>query len=293
MIVGAHPNLGTSTNFINRYWSVEPTAFGANAYYGVSYTYKDADVTGLEPNLKPVKYNPSGWVAAQGSGANFEMGTGSVNPGTNTVSWSGLYTFSDFTSSGNGTSPLPITLIEFTATPIVNTVELSWTTATEINNDYFTLERSTDGQKFEPIQVVDGAGNSNDWLYYKWVDRSPLAGISYYRLKQTDFDGTISISDIRMVNFAGASSENQDWVNIYPNPAPNGQFNIRLGELNNEEITMTITNILGEVIYNAQYTASSNQTLNINTEGIAKGVYTITINDGNKIFSQRIILGKE
>jgi hypothetical protein len=294
MIVGAHPNLGTSTNFINRYWNIEPTAYGANASYGVSYTYKDADVTGLEPNLKPVKYNPSGWVAAQGSGAIFEMGAGSVNPGTNTVSWSGLYTFSDFTSSGNGTtSPLPITLIEFTATPIVNTVELSWTTATEINNDYFTLERSADGQKFEPIQVLDGAGNSNDWLYYKWVDRSPLAGISYYRLKQTDFDGTTSISDIRMVNFGGASSENQGWVNIYPNPAPNGQFNVRLGEMINEEISMTITNILGEVIYNAQYTASSNQTLNINTEGIAKGVYTITINDGNKIFSQRIILGKE
>jgi len=141
--------------------------------------------------------------------------------------------------------------------------------------------------------LVDGAGNSYDWLYYKWVDRNPLQGISYYRLKQTDFDGTTSYSDIRMVNFSGASSSNQGWVNIYPNPAPDGQFNVRLGELSSESITMTITNILGEVIYDAQLSAGSNQTLNISREGIAKGVYTITINDGNKLFSQRIILGKE
>jgi hypothetical protein len=96
-----------------------------------------------------------------------------------------------------------------------------------------------------------------------------------------------------MVNFSGASSSNQGWVNIYPNPAPDGQFNVRLGELSSESITMTITNILGEVIYDAQLSAGSNQTLNISREGIAKGVYTITINDGNKLFSQRIILGKE
>jgi hypothetical protein len=292
MTVGVHPNLGTSTNYINRFWTVEPTSYGANAYYGVTYTYKDADVSGIEANLKPYKYNPSGWIAATGSGADFEMGSGTVNPGTNAVSWSGLYTFSDYTANGNG-SPLPITLIEFTATPVMNNVELSWTTATEINNDYFTLERSADGQKFESIQLVDGAGNSYDWLYYKWVDRNPLQGISYYRLKQTDFDGTTSYSDIRMVNFSGASSSNQGWVNIYPNPAPDGQFNVRLGELSSESITMTITNILGEVIYDAQLSAGSNQTLNISREGIAKGVYTITINDGNKLFSQRIILGKE
>lgn len=292
LIAGSHPNLGTSTNFINRYWSVEPTSYGANAYYGVTYTYKDADVSGIEATLRPFKYNPSGWIAATGSGADFEMGSGNVDPVLNTVSWSGLYTFSDYTANGNG-SPLPITLIEFTATPLLDNVELNWTTAIEINNDYFTIERSSDGKKFELIQVVDGAGNSNDWLYYKWVDRSPLKGISYYRLKQTDFDGTSSYSDIRMVNFNGRSEQNGEGFSVYPNPAPDGVFNLWIGETNAEEINLSLTNLLGEVVMQKQYTVSSNQTLSIATENLAKGVYTLSINDGNKIFSQRIILGKE
>ena len=116
------------------------------------------------------------------------MGVGTVNPGTRTITWDGLYSFSEFTSIGNGT-PLPISLLDFNVRPVLNQVEITWTTASETNNDFFTVERSQDGREFIPIGVVDGAGNSNTILNYKLMDADPYVGISYYRLKQTDFDG--------------------------------------------------------------------------------------------------------
>lgn len=82
MNVAAHPNLGSSTNYLTRYWSVNPINLAGTPSYAVSYIYKDADVVGVEANLKPFKYGTStGWIAANGSGAVVEMGIGSVNPG--------------------------------------------------------------------------------------------------------------------------------------------------------------------------------------------------------------------
>ena len=91
---------------------------------------------------------------------------------------------------------LPITLLSFTGKSLTNTTNLlEWITSTEINNDYFTLERSSDAQNFSAIGIVNGAGNSNISLNYNFIDDSPLKGINYYRLKQTDFDGVFSYSN--------------------------------------------------------------------------------------------------
>src|SRR5690554_3581050 len=89
-----------------------------------------------------------------------------------------------------GTSFLPIELITFDAVKKDRQVELLWKTATETNNDFFTIERSIDGKYWESIQTISGAGNSVKVLDYSWTDNSPYAGVSYYRLNQTDYDGS-------------------------------------------------------------------------------------------------------
>lgn len=95
---------------------------------------------------------------------------------------------------------LPIELLSFNAKATKNQeVRLSWITLTEINNDFFTLERSTNGLGWDEIQRVKGAGNSKEVLHYNYTDKHPLAGISYYRLKQTDFNGNFSYSKIKSV----------------------------------------------------------------------------------------------
>ena len=86
-------------------------------------------------------------------------------------------------------SALPIELLSFSATAGEDAVALAWSTAVEINNNYFTIERSRDGSNWEIITYVQGAGNANRVINYLWNDENPIEGISYYRLKQTDFDG--------------------------------------------------------------------------------------------------------
>lgn len=95
------------------------------------------------------------------------------------------------------TSTLPIELLEFNAKRNDRYVDLTWQTASETNNNYFTVEKSIDGLNFSSIGNLSGAGNSSSVLSYKLIDSSPTQDrISYYRLKQTDYDGTFTYSDI-------------------------------------------------------------------------------------------------
>ncbi|MBL0105287.1 MAG: hypothetical protein IPP51_16840 [Bacteroidetes bacterium] len=90
-----------------------------------------------------------------------------------------------------------IKLINFDAILRQNKVRLNWSTATETNNNYFTVERSGDGEHFEKVTTQRGAGNSSTTRTYEAVDEFPLPGYSFYRLKQTDFDGHYTYSDIK------------------------------------------------------------------------------------------------
>ena len=110
--------------------------------------------------------------------------------------------------------PLPIQLIEFNAQIENETVVLTWSTSSEINNDHFTLERSIDLQNWQTVTAIDGAGNSESILYYQTVDLSPFTGISYYRLKQTDYDGAYEYFGPERVTLERPFS-----LRLYPNPS--------------------------------------------------------------------------
>jgi hypothetical protein len=97
--------------------------------------------------------------------------------------------------TGNGSGPLPVTLTDFTADLEDGDVYVNWTVASQTNNDYFDVQRSIDGNDWEDIATIEGAGTVNQTMDYSHVDREPLLGISYYRLKQTDFDGNFEIFD--------------------------------------------------------------------------------------------------
>lgn len=121
--------------------------------------------------------------------------------------------FSGF-AAGISEIPLPIELLSFEASAWEGqSVVLDWSTATERNNDYFTIERSLNGLDWEFVAKVGGAGNSATILNYKTYDFTPHNGLSYYRLKQTDFDGQFTYSDIRSVMFDAKEGQ----VKVYPN----------------------------------------------------------------------------
>jgi len=163
---------------------------------------------------------------------------------------------------------LPIELLTFTAEPLDKDVMLKWQTVTETNNDYFTIERSQHGQAWENVGIVPGAGNSNSILNYQLLDYSPFSGLSYYRLKQTDFDGKFSYSQIRAVRFNGNVA-----LVIYPNPTLGSIF---LQSSVEELETIQVFNSIGQEVTNqvqVQEIGVGQKELNLST--LSSGLYVI------------------
>lgn len=143
---------------------------------------------------------------------------------------------------------LPIELAEFFATPVNNQVRLSWKTETELNNDFFTLERSPDGETWETIKTVKAAGNSQTPLLYSAIDEQPLWGTSYYRLSQTDFNGEKTTYDMRsLYREKSIHSEDQPLIAV-PNPT-SGKITIEGSEDEIGEIR--IVTLLGQDVTSA------------------------------------------
>jgi predicted extracellular nuclease len=111
---------------------------------------------------------------------------------------------------------LPVRLVSFAAKKTVAGVQLEWRTTDEVNNSHFTVQRSADATRFDDIAVVDGKANNTQLSNYNYLDTTPLEGISYYRLKQTDLDGTYTHSSIVAVKTGEASGMQ---LMIHPNPA--------------------------------------------------------------------------
>lgn len=114
---------------------------------------------------------------------------------------------------------LPVEWLSFEAKKVTdaNHVLTEWVTASEHNNDFFTVERSKDGLFWEAVGMVSGSGNTLETNSYQWLDRQPFLGVSYYRVKQTDFNGEFSYSGKRAVEIEAAE------LAVYPNPG-NGKF---------------------------------------------------------------------
>lgn len=166
----------------------------------------------------------------------------------NTVVWQASYgPVTSPTSFGSFISPLPISLIAFNAKQKNTSIYVTWTTSSEVNNDYFTLEHSIDGENFKAIKLVKGAGFSNEILNYNYLHEKPFAGVNYYRLKQTDYDGTYTYSDMIAVNFKPINNS----LLIYPNPISNNQF-IVSGLSENEMYQITLCDLNGRVIKSIQ-----------------------------------------
>jgi hypothetical protein len=173
--------------------------------------------------------------------------------------------------------------------PVLNQVEITWTTASETNNDFFTIERSQDGREFIPIGVVDGAGNSNTILNYKLMDADPYVGISYYRLKQTDFDGKFEYSEIKSVNFM-KPNVGHNW-SIYPNPSDISGVYLVTGLLESDLLQVQLTDLTGKVVFSDRLSTdneSANYFLDFNH--VNSGIYYLTIVDGSQTTTMKLIL---
>ncbi len=189
---------------------------------------------------------------------------------------------------------VPIQLISFDASYIAaeNSVKANWVTASEVNNNYFTLERALDGNSFEPVGKINGAGNSNAFKEYSFIDPSPIKGISYYRLVQTDNDGTNTVYARVPVEVTDATM-GSNFI-IFPNPAQNNVVYITItGEKTGEKVVFIVKDLMGRIIQQETFEVNHKgaTVYQLNTEKrIGKGVYFITGFVNNKVSTQRLIV---
>lgn len=185
---------GLDNSTIERYYSISPTNnTGLNAT--MQFNYFDNELNGIGADESSYELYRS-----TDGGSTWTERFGSVVPASNNVTLTLISAFSIWTVSFPDPILLPIELITFDAKKEGENNIVYWTTLTEFNNDFFTVERSEDGKHFEPIATMDGAGSSSDKIDYRYTDVDYKNVINYYRLVQTDFNGEIRSSNIASVD---------------------------------------------------------------------------------------------
>lgn len=171
-------------------------------------------------------------------------------------------------------SILPIELISFDGWMNEQSIELNWKTATESDNDFFTIEKSADGINFEKIREVDASGFSAVEMEYAMVDFSPFAGKNYYRLSQTDFDGTTRMMQTILVNY---TTGDFTVSNLHPNPT-NGEMYFDFLSLIKGTMKVEILDVTGRVVAQSSSEIEEGSfTFTAPTQSLSDGVYYLRI----------------
>jgi formylmethanofuran dehydrogenase subunit C len=211
--------------------------------------------------------NPSILAVTRWDGAQWvnEGSTGYSTSGTfGTVISGSIASFSPL-AIASVSAPLPVELVSFSASWNAGVVELNWKTSSELNNDFFSIERSENGIEFDVINIVEGAGTTTESREYLYVDDAPLSGRSYYRLKQTDFDGSFTYSSVVSV---WNPRETDEWI-VYPNPVTNKAF-----VTFNKKVYATVYNVLNQPLKQIVNTEQ------LSVDDLPSGVYLIRNNKG-------------
>ena len=282
---------------VDRFWIIDAnTGYVTKPSPNLTFTYMDNGV-GNEtsaPNIFPEntliaqRFNSTlgTWGDYFGTG-----GTNVLGPPTSTckndpaLAMTPAGFFRSWTLSSS-TSPLPIQLSAFNVTCNNGEADITWTTQTETNNDYFTVERSTDGLNYETVTTVRGAGNSSSPITYSATDAQPLPGTSYYRLSQTDLDGKTAHNN--PIAFNGCSLDGTT-ISAF---CWNNTITARINTTDADSYTMTLCNTTGQVIWNdiKNLPAGYNE-VSLNPGHLSYSLYILTISSNKAVYSKKLLLG--
>ena len=233
---------------------------------------------GVNINSPGIENNGSLYIDGKITNINVSGSGSTCNSGGNSVAGS-----QQSCTSGPIDPSFPIDLVFFSAKSSENAVELSWTTATEENNDYFTIERSQDGQNWESLGTIRGAGNANELLQYSYVDQFSLRGDTYYHLKQTDYDGSFTYSGVRVVNIDEEDADAN--INVFPNPTLDQvQLDVKLSNIN----AIRVFNLVGQdVTSKVSISQNGENSFQLSLLSLAAGLYFIQTPDAStKVYKQ-------
>lgn len=268
-------NLPAGINDVSdkRYYAVSPAEkFSGQAIITLPFS-KDEGVTDTA-NLRIVTDDRAGnWLDMGGKSILNADGSGSITSSRYVFG----YDYFALANATGGTNTLPVTWLGFTAAVQRKTVQLQWRVANEINVSHYAVEHSTDGIHFSSIAQL-AAQNSNAFeKKYSWLHTTPVTGINYYRIKQTDKDGKFSYSSIEAVTFDGA-----DHYTVTPNPAKD-IVNINTAAVIKE---VRCYNSYGQLVKTAKASASN---LQLSLKEFAPGVYILHIITATNVYTAKVI----
>lgn len=270
------------TSAIDRFWDIRTSAATTA---NLTFKYAGPENTTAVPgdNFKAQHWNGTSWDPAVGPG----------NAGVNTPGLVGTVgivplqtTFSPWVLT-RGTAMLPIELISFTIACKDKQAEIKWSTASEINNDFFTIERSADAVNYAPVGTVPGVGNSSAVQNYSFMDTDPLSGTSFYRLKQTDFNGYTEM--FPAASISSCSGEGGVSV-VIGNGLNNGNIWVSISDAEGQDVLVGITDVLGRSVYVKELlNVPGSYLLNADMQ-LAPGVYVVNASTDSDSFSKKIVV---
>lgn len=258
------------------HWQIDRSNGNPNAVVTLSWRDPESCLVTLLADIRVAYWDGALWTDRGGNPVTGNATAGTVS--TATVQNSFLQAANYWTlASLSSENPLPIELLSFNAVANSDQVDLLWATASERNNDHFTVERSANAVDFEPVVRVPGAGDSQSLLHYQDVDRAPLPGLSYYRLRQTDRDGTTEVSGMVPVFFHGAKP---DMTVLYAADGLYLEHGFPVGS------RLSLLDATGRVV--AELPIAHEGLMRLPIEGLAHGAYVLRVTNGTDTDTARM-----
>ena len=187
---------------------------------------------------------------------------------------------SDFDPQPTMIAPLPVELSYFKAKQGDKTVQLHWETTTEINNEGFEVQHSTDNRNWQELEFIVGEGTTYETQTYEYTDKEPQSGKNYYRLKQIDFDGRFVYSSIIVEEVAFGS------LKIYPNPVNGQSINLQFPASDYEDASIEIYDNLGRKMTQSILSYGDSQ---VDISDLTPGFYIVSVKVGGQFYQERLI----
>jgi hypothetical protein len=279
--------IDNSAKVYDRFWIVSPQGYTTNPQGKYVFKYLASEIDGAtEANLRAQRFNTAlnkwgDWLYSP-----------SPNLGSKTVTLdiaNPLDYFDTWTLADNS-NPLPIELVRFSGECDGNVVNLSWTTASEVNVSHYEVERTIDGEHFDKVAEVVAVGFSNNLHSYDAKDEHPYAGTAYYRLKSVDLDGSFEYSDLIATGCQNNDNVAFSFQNAYP--TEEGNLNLVYTAEQNESFDASLFDMSGKLIASTNGIAGvkGNNQSKMFIGDLAPGIYVVNMLNGDRIFSKKIFI---
>jgi hypothetical protein len=285
-LVNVYVGITPITDVLNYgYWTLDPGITWITGTYTVTLSEKGHTNSAASPDQYCVLKRGDTGYSWESFGTHNNNTQSEVN-GVATAVRSAMDHFCNYAIGRSAVGPLPVTLVSFTAKEQSNnTVVLNWITAAELNNDYFTLERSQNGTQFSTLTKVEGAGSSTDIHKYFFTDDKPLGGTSYYRLKQTDFNGTTEMFKTVSVTFKSRQNT-VNAISISPNPFTDS-FTAQFESEEAGEVSINILSTNGVLVFSEKVMADAGNNVfhYLNLPGFKQGTYVMRVSSAKAVIA--------